>query len=92
MANLDNQYYRQRCPAMMGDGRIYTSYVSNQVLMDAMKRAFGIDTCAYDNNDTRYFLQHNADLIMRKEREYLLNNYQCRLPKRPIRVELPFER
>jgi hypothetical protein len=84
----DNQFVG--CPAMMNDGRIFSTYVSSQVILDAIKRANGIDLCRFDNNDMRWFLQRNATVLMNKERRYILDNNRCLLPKRPLPIELPF--
>lgn len=92
MSCHDNKYYNYGCPAMMSDGRIYSSYVSSQTLMDSLRLAHNLDNCKYDNNDVRLYMQKNACKIMNNERKYLVKNYYCWLPKRPIKIELPFNK
>lgn len=86
----DNQYLG--CPARMEDGRYMSTYYSSQVIVDAIKRANGIDYCRYDNNDMRYFFQQNGTKLMNRERQYILDNNSCKIPKKPLIIELPFER
>ncbi len=86
----DNRY--MGCPAIMEDGRFMSTYVSSQVIVDAVKRANGIDLCKYDNNDMRAFFQRNAVKLMNKERQFILDNNVCLIPKKPLIIELPFER
>src|SRR6185437_15895674 len=90
MACQDNQFASYGLPAMMNDGRIFSSYVSSQTREDAFRKAYGLSSCKYDNNDVRIFRQKNACRIMRSERDYLFRNYFGWLPRRPIVVELPF--
>ena len=92
MSCMDNQFYAQGCPAIMNDGRFITSYSTEQTIVDSIRLANRIDVCKYDNNDFRFFLQNNACKIMQKEREYLSRNYFCWVPRRPIKIELPFFR
>lgn len=86
----DNQFIG--CPALMSDGRIYATYVNSQVIVDAIKRANGINLCMYDNNDMRWFLQRNATKLMNQERHYILQNNKCNIPKKPLIIDLPFYR
>lgn len=91
MSRMDTQYWEFGCPALMSDGRLYTSHVSNQTLTDAMKRAYGFDVCKFDNNDWRRFLQQNATAIMQRQNAYYTKNYRCHLPVRPMKIELPYQ-
>lgn len=86
----DNMYLG--CPARMEDGRYMATFVSSQVIVDAIKRANGIDLCKYDNNDMRYFMTNNATRLMNKERQFILQNNRCLIPKKPLIIELPYER
>jgi len=86
----DNQFLG--CPALMEDGRFLSTYVSSQVLVDAIRRSNNIDLCSRDNNDLRWFLQRNATGLMNQERSFILRNNSCLLPKKPLIVDLPFEK
>ncbi len=90
MSCQDNQFYNYGCPAMMNDGRFLSSYVSAQTREDSFRNAYGLSSCKYDNNDSRLFKQQNATKIMNAERKYITDNYYCWLPRRPIKMELPF--
>lgn len=86
----DNQFFG--CPAMMSDGRFLSTYQSQQVIIDAMKRANGINLCRYDPNDMRWWMQRNAERILQRERLFLLANNRCQTPKKPLVIELPFDK
>jgi hypothetical protein len=86
----DNQFLG--CPAIMNDGRFLATFVDSQVIVDAIKRSNGINLCKYDNNDMRYFLQRNAVKLMNRERQFILQNNRCWIPKKALIIELPFER
>jgi hypothetical protein len=86
----DNQF--SNCPARMEDGRLYSTYHSSQVTLDLIKKANRIDLCAYDNNDMRLFLQHNAQKLMNQERSFLALHNSCNLPKKQIIIMPPYAR
>jgi hypothetical protein len=85
----DPQFFN--CPARMEDGRIYATHHSSQVIIDAIKRANGMNICNVDNNDMRLFLQRNASKMMDREREFLSRNNACKLPKKAIVIMPPYE-
>lgn len=90
MSCQDNQYANYGLPAMMNDGRIYSSHVSEQTREDSFRNAYGLSGCHYDNNDVRIFRQKNACKIMKSERAYLFRNYYGWLPRQPIVIEPPY--
>lgn len=96
--NSDNFYYKNKCPAVMEDGRIYTSYLPDSTLVDAIKRANHIEThldySPYNNNDFRLFMQRNAVKLITQDRDYWYNYYTCKFPRIPriVRYDMPYKR
>lgn len=78
MSNSDNKFGKCcGCPALMEDGRIYTSFVNNARL-NGHVRKINKNSSHHKN---RLFLQKNAEKIMANERVYLHTNYMCNKEK-----------
>tara|TARA_B100001287_G_C22658708_1_gene519169 strand:+ start:1221 stop:1514 length:294 start_codon:yes stop_codon:yes gene_type:complete len=70
---MDNRYYKYGCPPLMSDGRFLTSYVDSDVLNQYIRNVNKLQSA----NDFRIFLQKNGDMIMNKERAYLVQKNTC---------------
>lgn len=90
MSRMDNSYFMFGCPAIMNDGRIYTSYLNRHDLNDAILAANGINKLDCDNNCQRSFFQRNAVSLIQGDRQYLMRNYTCSVPKKVMIIDPPY--
>ena len=72
---MDNRYWSNGCPALMHDGRFITNYVKNNIVDQVVRNLNNINS----STDYRLFLQQNGDIIINKEREYIIKNNTCNI-------------
>ena len=71
--NSDNKFWKNKCPAQMSSGRLFTNYMSATRLNEYVEDLNKI------TNHHRYseFLQTNAEKIMKNEIDFNNNNKRC---------------
>lgn len=69
----NNIYYKDGCPAIMGDARTLTYYNSTNELTEEMRKINGMK----NTNEFRTFMQTNGDIFMNTERRLYLENNTC---------------
>ena len=72
---MDNRYVKYGCPALMQDGRFITNYLPNRTIEQYIRAINNVDSA----QDYRLFLQQNGDVIMNREREYMLKQNTCQV-------------
>lgn len=69
----NNLYFKDGCPALMGDGRFITYYNSSNELTEDLRRMNGFN----NPNEFRRYMQLNGDKFMNDERNYMKINNTC---------------
>lgn len=69
----NNLYHKDKCPALMSDGRFITYYNSSNELTEAIRKLNGINS----SNKFRNFMQKHADLFMDAERRHTIKENTC---------------
>jgi hypothetical protein len=70
---MDNRYYNYGCPALMQDARFITNYMDKRKFDQHIRTINNIVSA----QDYKNFLQNNAEVLMNREQEYLLQLNTC---------------
>jgi hypothetical protein len=72
--NLNNKFGECcSCPALISDGRLFTSYVPRKDFNNQLMKQIKVT----NNNDYREFLQNNGDTIIASIQETLDSSIKC---------------
>lgn len=71
---MNNKYYHKKCPSLMNNNRIFTSYILNNELN---KNFCNILNCT-DEHNYRKKLQDNGTFIINKLNEDFNKHYSCK--------------
>jgi hypothetical protein len=82
---MDNSYYNYGCPALGQDARNLTNYNSNRVFDQYIRNINKIGSA----QSYRHFLQNNSQVILDRERNYLIKNNTCNVHGRCLPKEVP---
>jgi len=78
---MNNQFWPYMCPALMSDGRFTRNFLNNKIFNQKIRHINNIE----NNHQYRYFLQQNANTIIKNERSFYLGNYVCQFEKNKCR-------
>jgi|TARA_B100001989_G_scaffold23831_1_gene14340 hypothetical protein len=81
---MDNRYFDYGCPPLMSDGRFLTSYIDSDILNQYIRNVNKLES----SNDFRVFLQKNGQVIINRERAYLLKNNSCNVNGRCMKENI----
>jgi hypothetical protein len=74
---MDNRWFKQGCPALMSDGRLFTSYVDSDVVEQFIRKGNNIN----NSHEYREFLQKNASTLINRERAFYMSQAVCDFSK-----------
>jgi hypothetical protein len=72
---MDNRYHSYGCPALMQDGRFITNYTDSRIFEQNIRKINNIESA----HDYRTFLQENAETLMNREREVMIQVNSCQV-------------
>lgn len=71
--NSNNIHYKNNCPALMADSRIFTNYMSQNNIVSYISKI----NCLQNNLELKNFLQNNSKTIIKNEINYNLAEKRC---------------
>lgn len=71
--NSNSIYYKDKCPAIMADSRLFTNYMSQDRIVSYISKI----NCLKNNLELKNFLQQNSDTIIKNENNYHINEKKC---------------
>ena len=70
---MDNRYFKQGCPAIWSKSRDLTNYYEQRIFDQYIRNTNNIQSA----QEYKHFLQNNAEVIINREMDYLINKNTC---------------